>query len=172
MALLMPRASRVYKISAILGLLVIILVLSFAWLRMNQFEQSVSMVFEKIVITNMEVNGLKDELTHIDKVLSLVDSADAMTTREEIIVDDIPYSKYEIERLRNEKQNILLHIKEKELDLGESSSVKNHVMNEVRLLFGVSLFFLVIGTLLAAFGFLAWYFKVEMFEDRRKSPRR
>jgi nitrate reductase NapE component len=168
----MPRASRVYKISAILGLLVIILVLSFAWLRMNQFEQSVSMVFEKIVITNMEVNGLKDELTHIDKVLSLVDSADAMTTREEIIVDDIPYSKYEIERLRNEKQNILLHIKEKELDLGESSSVKNHVMNEVRLLFGVSLFFLVIGTLLAAFGFLAWYFKVEMFEDRRKSPRR
>lgn len=172
MALLMPRASRVYKISAILGLLVIILVLSFAWMRMNQFEQSVSMVFEKIVITNMEVNGLKDELTHIDKVLNLVDSAEAMTTREEIIVDDIPYSKYEIERLRNEKQNILLHIKEKELDLGESSSVKTHVMNEVRLLFGVSLFFLVIGTLLAAFGFLAWYFKVEMFEDRRKSPRR
>lgn len=172
MALLMPKATRVYKISAVLGLLIIILVLSFSWMRMNQFEQSVSMVFEKMVITNMEVSGLKDELVHINKVLELVDGAGAVAKGEEVVVDDIAYSKYEIERLRNEKQSILLHIKEKELDLRESSSVKNHVMNEVRLLFGVSLLFLVIGTLIGGFGFLAWYFKIEMFEDRRKSPRR
>ena len=95
-----------------------------------------------------------------------------MTAGDEIIVDDIAYSKYSIERLRNDKQNILLHIREKEIDLSESSDIKNHVMNEVRILFGVALFFLVIGTLLAVFGFLAWYFKVELFEDRRKNARR
>ena len=172
MALLMPKASRIYKFFALSGLLIIILAITLSWMRMKQFEQSVSVVFEQIVVTNMEVNGLKDELAHINKVLDLVDSSDALTTKEEIIVDDIPYSKYAIERLRNDKKNILLYIKEKELDLVESSGVKNHVMNEVRLLFGISLVSLLVGTLMAAFGFLAWYFKVELFEDRRRSPRK
>jgi len=172
MALLMPNAARFYKISALLGLLIIILVVTFSWMRMKEFEQSVSTVFEKIVVTNMEVNGLKDELMHIDKVLNTVGSPEAMTTKEEIIVDDIPYSRYAIERLKNDKKNIVLHIKEKELDLAETSGVKKHVMNEVRLLFGVSLVLLLIGTIMAVFGFLAWYFKVELFEDRRTTPRK
>jgi len=172
MALLMPNAARFYKISALSGLLIIILVVTFSWMRMKEFEQSVSTVFEKIVVTNMEVNGLKDELMHINKVLNTVGSPEAMTTKEEIIVDDIPYSRYAIERLKNDKKNILLHIKEKELDLAETSGVKKHVMNEVRLLFGVSLIFMLIGTIMAVFGFLAWYFKVELFEDRRNTPRK
>ncbi len=172
MALLMPNAARIYKVCAFSGLLVIILVTSLSWMRMKQFEQSVSLVFEQIVVTNLEVTGLKDELEHINKVLEIVDSSGAITTQEEIIVDDISYSKYAIERLRNDKKNILLYIKEKELDLVESSDVKKHVMNEVRLLFGVALLFLVVGTLLAAFGFLAWYFRVELFEDRRRKPRK
>jgi hypothetical protein len=95
-----------------------------------------------------------------------------MTTKEEIIVDDIAYSKYAIERLKNDKKNIVLHIREKELDLAETSGVKKHVMNEVRLLFGVALIFLLLGTIMAVFGFLAWYFKVELFEDRRRAPRK
>lgn len=172
MALFMPKASRIYKLSALTGVLIIVLVATFSWMRMKQVEQSVSLVFEQIVLTNMEIEALKEELEHIDKVLTTVDRADAMTTDEEIIVDDIPYSKYAIERLRNDKQNILMHIKEKELDISETSGVKSHVMNEVRMLFGISLVLLVIGTLLAVFGFLAWYFKVELFEERRRKPRR
>ena len=172
MALIMPNAARLYKLSAFSGLILIILVITFSWMRMKEFEQSVSVVFEKIVVTNMEVNGLKEELMHINKVLDTVGSPEAMTTREEIIVDDIPYSKYAIERLKNDKKNIMLHIKEKQLDLAESSGLKKHVMNEVRLLFGMALIFLLIGTIMAVFGFLAWYFKVELFEDRRRAPRK
>ncbi len=171
MALLMPNALRFYKICAFLGLLIVIVTLSYSWNRMQQLEQSVSVVFEEIVITNMEVSGLKEELQHIDKVLSVVDGLGTISNKEEIIVDEIPYTAYEIERLRNDKQNILLHVKEKELDLTESSSVKKHVMNEVRILFGIALMFLLLGTLLSAFGFLAWYFKIELFEDRRQKPR-
>ena len=171
MALLMPSAMRFYKICALVGLIIIILSISFSWMRMQQFEQSVSLVFEQIVTTNMEVTGLKEELQHIQKVLKAVEESEMPGNKEEIVVDEIPYTAYEIERLKNDKNNILLHIKEKELDLTESSSVKKHVMNEVRLMFGILLVCLVIGTLLSAFGFLAWYFKVELFEDRRRSPR-
>ena len=171
MALVMPNASRFYKICAFLGLLIVIITLSYAWNRMQQLEQSVSVVFEQIVITNMEVNGLKKELQHINKVLKVADDIDAMSNKEEIIVDDIPYTAYEIERLRNDKKNILLHVKEKELDLTESSSIKKHVMNEVRLLFAIALALLLFGILLSVFGFLAWYFRIELFEDRRQQPR-
>jgi hypothetical protein len=172
MALIMPNAARFYKISALSGLVIIILVITFSWMRMKEFEQSVAVVFEQIVVTNMEVNGLKEELMHINKVLDTVGGPEAMTTKEEIIVDDIAYSKYAIERLKNDKKNIVLHIREKELDLAETSGVKKHVMNEVRLLFGVALIFLLLGTIMAVFGFLAWYFKVELFEDRRRAPRK
>ena len=172
MALLMPNASRFYKISAFTGLIIIVLVITFSWMRMKDFEHSVSLVFEQIVVTNMEVDGLKEELEHINKVLETVGGPEAMTTKEEIIVDDVPYSKYAIERLKNDKKNIMLHIKEKQLDLAESSGVKKHVMNQVRILFGVALVFLLLGTIMAVFGFLAWYFKVELFEDRRRSPRK
>ena len=173
MALFMPTATRFYKICALAGLLIIVLTVTFSWMRMQQFDQSISVVFERIITTNMEVSGLNEELQHIDRVLKVVDETETSSgkEKEEVIVDDISYTPYEIERLRNEKKNILFYLKEKELDMKESSSIKKHVMNEVRLLFGMSLLFLVLGTLLAAFGMLAWYFKIEMFEDRRRMPR-
>ena len=62
-------------------------------------------------------------------------------------------------------------MQEKQLDLIGSNSEKKHIMNEVRILFLGSLVFLVLGTLLSAFGYLAWYFKIELFEDRRRKPR-
>ena len=62
-------------------------------------------------------------------------------------------------------------MKEKELDLVASSSIKKHVMNEVRLLFITAIMFLLLGTLMTAFGFIGWYFKIELFEDRRSKPR-
>ena len=169
MGLLMPTAMRLYKISALLGTLIIILAVSFSWMRIQLFEKSVSTVFEQIVTTKFEVEGLKQELAHIEKVLNAV--GQLADKKEDVVVDEIPYSKYEIERLQNDKANIQMYIKEKELDLLGSDGAKIHVVNEVRILFIVVLVMLVFGTLLAAFGYLGWYFKVELFEDRRRKAR-
>jgi len=160
---------RLYKVSALLGILIVILVISFSWMRIQLFENSVSAVFEDIVITKLEVDGLKQELVHINKVLNAVDKLD--DKKAEIIVDDISYTNYEIERLRNDKNSIQIYIKEKELDLMGSDGAKTHAMNEVRVLFVVALSTLVLGTLLAAFGCIGWYFKLEFFEERRRQPR-
>ncbi|MCW9012629.1 MAG: hypothetical protein OQL06_02505 [Gammaproteobacteria bacterium] len=165
----MPTAMRFYRICAILGTLIIFSVVSLSWLRINQFEENVSIIFEGIVTSNLEIDGLKQEMQHIDKVLQM--SSEQKNNKDVIAVDEIAYTDYEVERLKNDKSNILLHIKEKELDLVASTSQKRHVMNEVRILFVISLLFLVLGTLLAAFGYLAWYFRFELFEDRRKKPR-
>ncbi|MFW2373681.1 MAG: hypothetical protein ACN4GM_11220 [Gammaproteobacteria bacterium] len=169
MPLFMPTAQRFYKFTAILGTLLIISILIFSWHRVEKFENTISDVFEEIVTARLEVDGLKEQLQHIDKVLSVV-SKNGLG--EEIItVDGIEYSSYEIKRLRSERSSMLLHIKEKELELEGSSGIKQHVMNEVRLLFMISLSFLLLGTLMAAFGYVGWYFKIEMFEDRRRRPR-
>ncbi len=160
---------RFYKFCALLGTLIILLDIGFSWMRIQAFESSVTEVFESIVRTQMEVDGIDQELTHVNKVLSQQKNGDAADQPTEI--DGVVYTPYEIERLRAEQGNLQLFKQEKQLDLASLDSVKKHVMNEVRILFLVSLIFLVMGTLLAAFGYLAWYFKVELFEDRRKAPR-
>jgi hypothetical protein len=110
---------------------------------------------------------LKDELQHIEKVLKMA----ADKTAANIEVDGVEYTSYEIERLRNDREHMLAFVKEKTESLAKSSVVKKHVMNEVRVLFVVSLAFLVVGTLLAVLGYLGWYYRIEMFEERRRQAR-
>ena len=156
MPFFLPTAMRFYKAAAILGLLVVIAVILLSWLRIEKFEQTVSGVFEEIITSNMEMEGLKKELRHIDKVLQADDKN--KNKKKAVEVDDVPYDIYEIERLRSEKNSILLHVKENELDLVASLNIKKHIMNEVRLLFVVALAFLLLGTLMTAFGFIGWHF--------------
>lgn len=167
MSLLMPTAMRFYKICAIVGTLLIILTVAYAWMRIQQFEQNVSVVFEKMVMEKLEADSLKDELRHIDKVLGKISDKSNATVE----VDGVEYSSYQIERLRIDQVNLQGYFQEKNQALAQSSIVKKHIMNEVRILFMMSLAFLVIGTLLAALGFLGWYYRVEMFEERRHKPR-
>ena len=167
MSLQKPTAMRFYKICAVVGTLIILVTVTYAWMRIQQFEQNVFVVFEKMVTENLEVDSLKDELRHIDKVLNKVADKSSATVE----VDGVEYTSYQIERLRIDRVNLMGYFKEKNLALAQSTVVKKHIMNEVRVLFMVSLAFLVVGTLLAALGYLGWYYRVEMFEERRKSPR-
>lgn len=169
MALLMPSAMRFYKISAVAGTLLVIVVLALSWIRVQQFERTVLDVFEKLAVDNLEAEALHDEMRHIDKVLKQVDAS--KDSKADIIVDGIQYTDYEIERLRYEKNNILLYMREKDLDIASTASAKDHVMVEVRILFLLSLVLLLIGTLLATFGFVGWYFRLELFEERRTRAR-
>ncbi len=165
----MPTAMRFYKISALLGTVFIVATVSFAWIQIQKFENSVNDIFENIVITQLEVDGLKLELEHINKALALgshTDDKESVAT-----VDKVPYTDYEIQHLENEKNSILLHIKEKELELAGSSGMKKHVMNEVRFVFVMAFSGLLVGTLMAVLGYLGWYFKLEFFEDRRRQRR-
>ncbi len=158
---------RLYKVCALLGTLIILADVGFSWLRIQSFESTVTKVFESMVTTQMEFDGMQQELNHINKVLEQAKDINIETPQ----VDGIKYSAYEVERLKNEQSNVRLYMQEKQLDLVELGGEKKHIMNEVRVLFLGSLVFLVLGTLLSAFGYLAWYFKIELFEDRRKKPR-
>jgi len=159
---------RFYKICALLGTFIIIADIALSWTRIQSFENTVTDVFELMVTNQMELEGLEQELTHIEKVLEQAKESDSKDSTK---IDEIEYSAYEIERLRNERSTIRLHMQEKQLDLVSVASEKKYIMNEVRILFLGSLVFLVLGTLLSVFGYLAWYFKIELFEDRRKKPR-
>jgi len=161
-------AIRFYKICALLGTLIILVDIGFSWSRIQAFENTVTDVFELMVTNQMELEGLQQELVHIDKVL---EQAKEPNLENKLQVDGVEYSAYEVERLRNEQASVKLYIQEKQLDLVGVGSEKKHIMNEVRILFLGSLVFLVLGTLLSAFGYLAWYFKIELLEDRRKKPR-
>ncbi len=158
----------IYKLCALLGTVVIVADIAFSWNRIQKFEQTVVSVFELIVTSQMEYDGLQQELSHINKVLKQTDEIEA---QKKIQVDGVAYSSYEVDRFKSEQGNIRLYMQEKTLDLTEMTRDKKHIMNEVRVLFLGSLVFLIFGTLLSAFGYLAWYFKIEMFEDRRKAPR-
>ena len=165
----MPSQMRFYKICALLGTLIIFLDMGYSWMRIQDFEHSVTQIFESIVTTQMEIDGIDQELVHINKVLSNESSLD--TKNESIDIDGVVYTQYEVERLKTEQTNLNLFKQEKHLDLTSLNEQKKYVMNEVRILFLVSLVFLLMGTLLSAFGYLAWYFRVELLEDRRKKPR-
>jgi len=169
MALLMPNAMRFYKLCFIVGLIIIMLSVLFAWVKINRFELTVVDAFEGTVRTSLEVDGINEELSHIEKVLQAVGQVG--NSNELITADGVTYSSYEIERLRSEQANLLLHKKEKELELTASNHVKRYVMNDIRLLFVMMLIALIIGTLLSVLGILGLYLRIELFEDRRKKPR-
>ncbi|MDH5472208.1 MAG: hypothetical protein OEY87_10625 [Gammaproteobacteria bacterium] len=141
----------------------------FAWVKINRFELTVVDAFEGTVRTSLEVDGINEELSHIEKVLQAVGQVG--NSNELITADGVTYSSYEIERLRSEQANLLLHKKEKELELTASNHVKRYVMNDIRLLFVMMLIALIIGTLLSVLGILGLYLRIELFEDRRKKPR-
>ncbi|VAW57426.1 hypothetical protein MNBD_GAMMA07-909 [hydrothermal vent metagenome] len=158
----------IYKICALVGTLIIVADVGFSWDRIQKFEHTVSSVFEVVVTSQMEFDGLQKELSHINKVLA---QAGNISDEQKVQIDGVDYSPYEVERLKNERGNIKLYMQEKQLDLSEVNREKTFILNEVRALFLGSLVFLIIGTLLSVFGYLAWYFKIELFEDRRKVPR-
>ena len=81
MPLLMPTAMRFYKTCAITGTLIIIFTVAYSWMRIQQFEYNVAAVFEKLIIESLEVDSLKDELGHIDKVLKKAGENPSMNTR-------------------------------------------------------------------------------------------
>lgn len=166
MPLLLPSAIRLYKTCALLGTLIILVDIGVSWSRINAFESSVSNVFESIITTQMIVEGLQQELQHIDTALAQYE-----TDTQPVIVDGVEYNMQQLQRLRNERADIKLHMREKQRDIAILNKQKTFIMNEVRILFLLSLLFLVVGTLLSAFGYLAWYFKVELFADRRKTAR-
>ncbi len=70
MSLFIPSPMRFYKICALLGTVVILADVGLSWARIQAFENSVTQVFESIVRTQMEIDGLEQELTHVDKVIS------------------------------------------------------------------------------------------------------
>ena len=167
MPLLMPTAMRFYKTCAIVGTLIIVITVAYSWMRIQQFEYNVATIFEKLVIETLEADSLKDELRHIDKVLNKAGPNSAVN----VVVDEVEYPVYEITRLRSDRENILRYFQERKKSLEKSNSSKKHIMNEVRVLFISSLAFLVVGTVLAALGYLGWYYRIEMFEERRHHTR-
>ncbi len=166
MPLLLPSAMRLYKTCALLGTLIILLDVGISWSRINAFESSVSNVFESIITTQMLVEGLQQELQHIDTAL-----AQNAADEQPAMLDGIEYNAQQLERLRSERADIKLYMREKQRDIAVLDKQKKFIMNEVRVLFLLSLLFLIVGTLLSAFGYLAWYFKVELIADRRKTDR-
>jgi len=161
--------SRTYKISALLGYLIIAASLLFPFKYMQSLEANTSQVFEKIITSDLEAKGLIDELNHLEKVLRKADKLDSL--KQDLNVDGIDYSQYEIERLKKEQENIKLFLHEKEINKKSYVSAKNLLLNKVKILFIVSSLCMLLGTLLAAFGTIAWYFQLELFEDRRKTER-
>ena len=167
--MLKKTLSRTYKVSALLGYLIIAASLLFPFKYMQSLESNTTQVFEKIITSDLEAKSLESELFHLEKVLSQADKLENL--KDVLIVDGIDYSQYEIERLRKERENINLFLREKEINKKNYISAKNHLLNEVKILFIVSSLCMLLGTLLAAFGTIAWYFQLELFEDRRKTER-
>ena len=93
-----PSVIRFYKICALLGTLIIIADIALSWSRIRAFENTVTDVFESMVTNQMELDGLQQELTHIDKVLSLAQESNSEKKSQ---LDGVEYSAYEVERLRN-----------------------------------------------------------------------
>ncbi|MDQ1363927.1 MAG: hypothetical protein QG652_1789, partial [Pseudomonadota bacterium] len=124
MSLLMPTAMRFYKTCAITGTLIIVVTVAYAWMRIQQFEQNVFVTFERLVTENLEAESLKDELQHIEKVLEM--AANKSVTSVEM--DTVEYTSYEIERLRNDRENLLRYMRDKNQAVAQSSFAKNHIM--------------------------------------------
>jgi len=165
----MIPALRIYKSLMFIGIVILVTTLYIAWHYINQYESSLGEPFARAISTQLELQGLEDDIKQIDRILTAYKSRPEGESKVE--VDGIDYSAYEVERLRQEKSSLELFAHEKQMLLDESSGFKNRVMANVKILFAVSLIASFAGILFVAFGIVGWYLRIELFEDRRKTPR-
>ncbi len=149
-----------YKTCALAGSLVAILLPFFASQYISSLEEKAVSIFEQGILTKLDL-----ESTQIQ--FKLINDAIAASQNDVIAPNTVDYTESELEHLQAESLNLNSQIESLALSVGTIEATKKAIITEVKLTIFLSFLVMLISTLIAAFGYLGWYFHIRIYQERR-----
>lgn len=149
-----------YKVFALTGLLLVVITPYVAWQYVTKLEDKAVSIFEQSILTRLDQESLQEQYQSIQNAISA--SLDRTDSNEAV-----NYSASELEYLRAESYNLTTQIESLAIDAGTFAAAKKAIIKEIKIAFVLSFVIMLCSMLLAAFGFLGWYFHIRIYQERR-----
>lgn len=151
-----------YKLSALFGTAIVLLVPFISWTHIAGLEPRATEAFEQYILADLDQHSLNEQLKSIEFAIN------QSTTGSEIAVN---YSPAELETLAGEAELLRDQAEQRFLALNMLGAEKHSIIAELKLTIAGTIIVLAVGMVFAVFGFVAWYFHIQILEDRRNIPR-
>lgn len=161
----MPRSltsQTAYKLSAFIGTAIVLVVPFAGWTHITGLEPRAAQAFEQYILADLDKRSLNDQLESIEFALR------QPASNPEVAVD---YTPAQLGALTREAKLLRNQIQERANALETLNGEKGSIVAEIKLTVAVTIVILAIGLVFAIFGFVAWYFHIQILEDRRAVAR-
>lgn len=156
-------SEMLYKISALAGITIVLLAGYAGWSNITQLEPRAVRIFEQRVLADLDVRSLNTQIKSIEYAIS-----ESRTDNPE---HGLHYSESELQALEQEAVLLRGQLSEQLTAITTLETEKNSIIAEVRMILAASILALTVGMVFAIFGCIAWYFHIQILEDRRTRPR-
>ena len=157
-----PGTQTIYKLSAFFGTAVVLLVPFVSWTHITALEPPAVQAFEQYILAELDMRSLNKQLESIEFAISQSSIGSEMA---------VNYSPSELETLAGEAELLQSGIEQRFLALDRLGREKSSIIAEIKLTVAATIVILAVGMVFAIFGFVAWYFHIQILEDRREVPR-
>jgi hypothetical protein len=162
-----PPTDNIYKFCALAG--TVILILSFYFPLESYYNacEKFDTVESKQEVIIIELDYLKKK---VDSTKKIIDNSIAEQNEVRIVDKNkltIRYSESEIKQMISEQQESARNISIKNAELKSLIKEANRLASISGTMKFLSLLTIVLGSTLAVYGYLSWYYKIQKYEDIR-----
>lgn len=158
------KTETVYKLCALAGLALVALTPYLAWQTLSDYEQRAVEVFKHGILTELDLQSLYRQMQALEQSIRLGRAPDSKEKTGRYSRTQMNTLQREIDILRGEVDNTAQ-------ELQQVNTAQQRLVDAVKRTLIIALIALSMGLMLAVLGFMAWYFHIRIFEDRRRTPR-
>ena len=151
-----------FKISSLLGSILIGLTLYFSWSQISDIEQQVSIILEQRILSQLDVESLQSQYLSLQQAINQQDPSQT---------EDTYYSDEQIKILNAEAKTIYTQIDDLIIQLSDLDHAKLAIVHKAKVIFFAATILNATGIVLTILGAIGWYFHVQTMADRRMEPR-
>lgn len=158
----------VYLACIWVGLLLVAASIYYAYYLLQQRSEHSAGILDELVTLELELETLENSVAALSEIIETADDHGS-----ELIYEDkiYSYTPVQVEQLEKELSQTLRLI-EQQRDAADSLMwSQSKLLYQLRRYSAGSLVGIVCGLLLCFFGILCWYFKLDVFPDRRQASR-
>ena len=156
------KIETIYKLCACAGTLIVFFSAYFGWKHIEKLEPEAIEVFERRILSSLDLESLAIQQESLQRAINESQSTGASA---------VDYSPEELQTLQQEADALETQIREQAKTVVAVEGEKTSLINELKITLAVSILALVAGMVFAIFGFVAWYFHIQILADRRAEPR-
>jgi len=158
----------VYQACVLVGLLLVAASSYYAYHLLQQRSENSASIVDELVTLELELETLEKSASSLSVLIEAADDQGS-----EIVFEDRIYSYTAVQIEQFEKElTQTLHLIEQQRDAADTLMwSESKLLYQLRRYGASALVGIVCGLLLCCFGLVCWYFRLDVFQDRRSAPR-